>query len=534
MKSTASKLAVALAAAVCLLHGEVHAAPPATCAAIEEDTDYSGNDIAQTIQDAAEKCCADCAKTPGCTAFNWSPNDQGSFTCWLKSVPANKVVFPGAGRAAKLIVPSGSCAPIQENTDLPGNDLGDPLQLDSATLCCDACSNRKDCKAYVWIQRDVGTCILKSTVGAPSPYPGARASTPTSTKPLIVPTPSPTPSPAQATCGTVESGYDYPGNDLIATSRANYQDCCIDCQTTPGCSLYVWGAGTCNLKSKKGARVAAKGAKAAVLPVTVLTSKLNKVQSAIYGTFPLPQTAYSFVPGAQWIDQGTLAVVKAQVEAFVINNLATNLSHGQEPLPMFTQEASLGISAYINVTSAGECAALTTAWQFNFFTYDTTSQYCLVNVNDADTTLAMLSAAGTTMIYPQSLDDAYKAKTTANVASNSACVAACQASNGCAGVVYSTSAKSCALFQPKPSNFANLVAGWVFNPVTNVDTGSVQYSRMAMSTLPNAYIKQSVPGVASSDACALAATKAGYTLFGYNSATKVCSYFAPTASTTKA
>ncbi|KAF0715054.1 Aste57867_3591 [Aphanomyces stellatus] len=146
----------------------------------------------------------------------------------------------------------------------------------------------------------------------------------------------------------------------------------------------------------------------------------------------------------------------------------------------------------------------------------------------------MLSAAGTTMIYPQSLDDAYKAKTTANVASNSACVAACQASNGCAGVVYSTSAKSCALFQPKPSNFANLVAGWVFNPVTNVDTGSVQYSRMAMSTLPNAYIKQSVPGVASSDACALAATKAGYTLFGYNSATKVCSYFAPTASTTKA
>ncbi|KAF0715099.1 hypothetical protein As57867_003557, partial [Aphanomyces stellatus] len=53
-------------------------------------------------------------------------------------------------------------------------------------------------------------------------------------------------------------------------------------------------------------------------------------------------------------------------------------------------------------------------------------------------------------------------------------------------------------------------------------------------TLPKAYAKQTVPGLASANACALSASNAGFTMFGFNSATKVCSYFAPTASTTKA
>ncbi|KAF0689169.1 Aste57867_19341 [Aphanomyces stellatus] len=610
MKYTASIVAFAVTAALSLFGGAVHAAPNGTCAAIEENTDYAGNDIKTTYRASADLCCGDCANTVGCTVYVWAPDGR----CLLKSAAANKGTAAGA-RAAKLVLPAGTCAPTQANTDLPGNDLGDPIQADTTDLCCTACAANPACQAYVWVLRDnVGTCLLKNAKGSPSAYPGATAAFLSTSTPIVAPTPAPTPTnsspslqcapvlentdfpgndlgnplalatldlccsacsstpgcaafiwvmrdvgmcilksvkgpaypspgarasylvapPTPSACPTVENDVDYAGNDIISVARANHADCCAVCQTTPGCSLYVWGAGTCYLKSKKGDKSAAPGARAAVLPVTVGSNTLTKVQSAVFGAYPFPQTAYSFVAGGQWIDQDTLAVVKAQVETFIATSLAANLSHGQAEVPMFTLEASLGINAYINVTSAGECAALTAAYKQNFFTYDPTNLYCLVNVNTPDSTLAMLSATGETTLFPQSLDDAYKGKTTANVVSTAACVKLCQAQVGCAGVVYAATSKSCTVYQPKASNFAKLSAGWVFQPVVAVDIGAVQFSSMAMATLPRAYIMDMLPGIASTAACATSSSQKKFTLFSYNSATKACNFYKPSTSSTKA
>ncbi|KAF0697303.1 hypothetical protein As57867_011952, partial [Aphanomyces stellatus] len=146
------------------------------CTTIEENTDYWGNDIGETLQASADKCCADCAKTPGCKLYVWE-KEGSSGRCYLKNKPANKAYVLGA-RAAQLALPPGQCAKITEDTDYPGNDLGDVLQLETVDLCCTACSNTAGCKAYVWVLRDnVGTCILKSSKDNPTHYPGARAAT---------------------------------------------------------------------------------------------------------------------------------------------------------------------------------------------------------------------------------------------------------------------------------------------------------------------------------------------------------------------
>ncbi|KAF0685914.1 hypothetical protein As57867_007837, partial [Aphanomyces stellatus] len=62
---------------------------------------------------------------------------------------------------------------------------------------------------------------------------------------------------------------DYFGHDITSTKRANYNDCCEDCDKTPGCVVYVWTPwedGTCFLKYKADKTRSYWGAKAAQLP----------------------------------------------------------------------------------------------------------------------------------------------------------------------------------------------------------------------------------------------------------------------------
>ncbi|RHY02683.1 hypothetical protein DYB36_009541 [Aphanomyces astaci] len=500
----------------------------ATCSAIEDNTDYAGNDIAQTTQASASNCCTDCGNTPGCKAFSWEAG-----TCYLKSQPSNKVSTPGS-RAAIVNLPAATCSAILENTDLPGNDIGDPLQLPTVGLCCTFCANTNGCIAYVWVLRNnVGTCLLKSSKGTPSSYQGARAAYLDSS---ITPPPTPSPPPS-GTCGVVERDVDYPFNDIISTQRSNYNDCCADCQATPGCSLYVWGStdgGTCFLKSKKGDRVSSPGARTADLTVTGPITPLPNVQSAVYGTNPLPTIAYNYISAAQWIDQSIMTAVISQVERFEAANLANNFSHATGPFQVFALESVIDMNVYINVTSQGECATLTAAYGNNFFTYWPQHLYCLVHINSMASSLQMLTASGVAIVYPQNSDPAFVASTVANVATNADCVTACATKRNCAGVEYSSANRNCVLYQPRASTFPDVSAGWVYNPISNVDNAGVQYSQMTLAALPNTYIKESIPGVASLQACASSAKSKSYTLFAFNSATRVCVYYAPTPSPTKA
>ncbi|KAF0683203.1 hypothetical protein As57867_024652, partial [Aphanomyces stellatus] len=67
----------------------------------------------------------------------------------------------------------------------------------------------------------------------------------------------------------VVDGIDYFGHDITSTKRANYNDCCDDCDKTPGCVVYVWTPwedGTCFLKYKADKTRSYWGAKAAQLP----------------------------------------------------------------------------------------------------------------------------------------------------------------------------------------------------------------------------------------------------------------------------
>ncbi|KAG9409763.1 hypothetical protein AC1031_020075 [Aphanomyces cochlioides] len=151
----------------------------------------------------------------------------------------------------------------------------------------------------------------------------------TFSRPLVV-TPAPTPS----ACSVVETDVDYYGNDITQTSRPNYEDCCADCQATPGCSI-----GLCYLKSKKGYVYPANGTNVGVLAIATPTTPLANVQFGVYGSFPLPSIAFGYIPGSQWIDQATVPVVKQQVQAFIKRNMASNYSHKLPPTTMFNLEA---------------------------------------------------------------------------------------------------------------------------------------------------------------------------------------------------
>ncbi|KAH9141968.1 hypothetical protein AeRB84_013910, partial [Aphanomyces euteiches] len=566
---------------------------PATCSTVQKNVDLPGNDIGDPIlADTYALCCTYCSVTKGCVAYAWSPADAyGPATCYLKSSKGKATSYKGSmaayltppttapttkapttaaptttkattaaptttkamtaapttaaptATAATTAAPTTTkattaapttaaptpspttvtqCAAVQPNTDYYGNDMV-TLQKDTIDQCCSACISTPGCVVFVWVMRDVGTCLLKSGMGSPSTFTGAYASYP------IVPTPAPTPS----ACPVVEDNVDYPNNDIYQTYRTNYQDCCTDCQATPGCSLYVWSRGTCYLKSKKGPSSYASGAKAGVLPVDAPVTALANLQFSVHGAFPLPPVSYGYIPGSMWIDQTTLPVINSQVEAFIEKNKAANNSHEAPPVPIFTLEADMGLTLYLNVTSKGECAALTAAYGNNFFTYLPSQFYCLSHLNSADTTLQVFTAPSQTMVFPQSLDDAYMSGSQANVATNALCLSACATKNNCVGVVYTASTQLCTFYQPKVSTFSDVSAGWVNPAAYYVDNGSIQYTKMLMASLPKAYVSSTMPSVTSADACATYANTKSSILFGYNSNTLSCDVYTPTSSTTK-
>ncbi|KDO18242.1 hypothetical protein SPRG_16326 [Saprolegnia parasitica CBS 223.65] len=138
-----------------------------------------------------------------------------------------------------------TCSAIIENTDLPGNDIGTTARP-TADGCCADCAATTGCKAYVWVARDGGVCLLKSDAGFSYTYPGARAS-------ILTP-------PLTGSCPSTEADTDYPGNDLGRTKRASIDLCCNDCEATPGCARFVYYGGDCILKSGGGTKSTYPGA----------------------------------------------------------------------------------------------------------------------------------------------------------------------------------------------------------------------------------------------------------------------------------
>ncbi|KDO23273.1 DNA/RNA non-specific endonuclease [Saprolegnia parasitica CBS 223.65] len=109
-----------------------------TCAPIEADVDYWGNDIGRTARPSADDCCADCKNTPGCRLFVWNRHDGGS--CWLKSKKGAKSNYPGAKASVinDITVPD-QCSSVEEHR--PGSFYEDPNMPEG-------CLQQKSTKAY--------------------------------------------------------------------------------------------------------------------------------------------------------------------------------------------------------------------------------------------------------------------------------------------------------------------------------------------------------------------------------------------------
>ncbi|RHZ14442.1 hypothetical protein DYB37_011695 [Aphanomyces astaci] len=116
------------------------------------------------------------------------------------------------------------------------------------------------------------------TTTAPSTTAPSTTATPTTTTPTTTPSTTTVPStvaPVPSKCSPIEDNTDYAGFDVASTSRANAADCCVDCDSIPGCKLFVWSpfnGGTCWLKSQVGTKVTSVGVKSAVLTSPVTTS----------------------------------------------------------------------------------------------------------------------------------------------------------------------------------------------------------------------------------------------------------------------
>jgi hypothetical protein len=179
------------------------------CSPIEENVDYSGNDIGSALSTAAEGCCSICNKFSGCKAYAWS--NFGGGTCWLKSGKGSTTSKSGVRSA---VLGSSYCATMVNNVVYHGNDIGTSSST-SPEGCCLICRSTVGCKAYTW-HKSTNTCWLKSvaqnavtnndaTSGtiwlppvspAPKPSPTRPASKPSVQKPFVKPAPVPAPKPA--------------------------------------------------------------------------------------------------------------------------------------------------------------------------------------------------------------------------------------------------------------------------------------------------------------------------------------------------
>jgi cellobiose dehydrogenase (acceptor) len=142
------------------------------CTTIEENVDYTGNDVGSAPSGSAEGCCAVCQSRTNCKAFTWTNYNSG--TCWLKSSRSSPTTKPGA-RSAQITTTSPACT-LVSNVDFKGNDLSSAPSVAGAG-CCDICRAKTSCKAFTWTNYNGGTCWLKSLQGTSSPLTGAVSGT---------------------------------------------------------------------------------------------------------------------------------------------------------------------------------------------------------------------------------------------------------------------------------------------------------------------------------------------------------------------
>ncbi|GMF21012.1 unnamed protein product [Phytophthora lilii] len=134
-------------------------ASSSVCSAIEENTDYTGNDIGNALSGTAEGCCAICKARGGCNAYTWTNYNSG--TCWLKS--AKGATSASSGARSARINSSPTCT-LTNNIDYKGNDISNAPSATGAG-CCDICRAKTGCKAFTWTNYNGGTCWLKSMQG---------------------------------------------------------------------------------------------------------------------------------------------------------------------------------------------------------------------------------------------------------------------------------------------------------------------------------------------------------------------------------
>eukprot|EP01135_Chromosphaera_perkinsii_P001130 Nk52_evm80s158 gene=Nk52_evmTU80s158 len=233
---------------------------PSTCS-IEQDVDYSGNDIGHEQSTDHTGCCGKCASKSGCNAWSWSSYNGG--TCWFKSSGSGRVNRAGvvSGLPSREISEdepvnedpqpeeqpespaSGGSYKTKLHVDIVGPNLAVIKGVPTAEECPAHCDANPACTSFVWGPWSDGSCYLKAAATVLQPHSSVKSGT---------------------KCGILRD-RDFPGNDLSSVSGASVGDCCGLCRGMSQCRGYTWTpwkGGTCFLKSATppGTDVAYEGA----------------------------------------------------------------------------------------------------------------------------------------------------------------------------------------------------------------------------------------------------------------------------------
>ncbi|OQS02603.1 hypothetical protein THRCLA_05041 [Thraustotheca clavata] len=499
------------------------------CSTIYENTDFPGYDLATTYQSQAELCCNDCYANPLCKAYVWNP----AGFCILKSNKGSIATATGA-RAATIPsrFPTGppmvGCNPIQEDVDFPGNDITITAQP-FAENCCADCTNTPNCRAFSWYS---GTCYLKTLSTLPVKSIGSRASIVTPKNP--------------ATCSAFEYNFDYPGNDITQTNRLNASDCCQDCAYTPGCTLYVWDtSNTCYLKSTKGTnnKLSYPGAIAAVyarnsvpVPTSTPAPASNNVVAGTYGSYPSQTIGYASVPSTQWVPKteaasfGSIDITKP----FPLPSKDDLIkSHELKPKPQL--EAATNTYYFPLAQTIGECAIMASSSGYNYFTYVSFTQICVVHDFSSTSLAYSLNPGQAPFVTNAVIPTDFQIGQVTNSQSLSACQTSCASFASCTTVSYSGT--TCTYFGPLASQ-SGISAGWVVDPiawnevpaVAGTTTVAMQYVTMAkraFSTLAGFTTSVQGAGKANVAACATTAQSKNVPMFSYDSSKLTCTLLTP-------
>ncbi|EQC31591.1 hypothetical protein SDRG_10761 [Saprolegnia diclina VS20] len=491
-------------------------APPGTCAPILDNTDYPGFDISQTTQATAEACCDDCYANLNCKAFVWNPAGY----CILKSGKGAVSSYPGA-RASTIpsrIPPPPTmvgCNPIANNMDIEGNDLTSTFQS-AAESCCADCTGTPGCRAFVFDSAG-GVCYLKTAGGTLVPTTGMQAS--------VLPVANP------ATCDALPKDIDYPGNDVAQTYRTQWSDCCQDCADNTDCTVYVWSTddgGTCYLKNAKSPTVSAPGSFAGAIvrkvkpPPVTPPSAASKVVAGAYGAYPSPTTAFAYVPNSQWVpltEEGSVGGVDIFQKFPLPTPEEMEAMHVATPQPLL--EATTNTYYFPLVQSMGECAVMSSSTGYNFFTYVTSTQICVVHNFMSATVSYALHPSQPAKVLTQVPSSDFVLGTNTSTASLAACQAACGNLATCATVTFAGT--TCTYFGPASSK-VGVIAGWVHDPIKwNEVPGSMQYVTMTQRTVPLTGATTAASSTSKTvAACASAALSKKVSLFTFDTSASAC------------